>query len=109
MKKILIAILIAPFSIEAKELSVEQELKLLNYKRKISIYNQIRYKRLLKYFAKIDREKAIEKAKSVVSEDIENIKLSHKNRKVIYIVKTPNYKVVVNALDGTIIEKRRVD
>jgi len=45
------------------ELTTEQELKLLNYKRKISPSNRVKYQRLMRYMAKVDRSSAIEKAK----------------------------------------------
>jgi|GEM_PF-6145513 len=109
MKKIFIAIAIVIFGIEAKELTVEQELKLLNYKRKLNPYSRLKYKRLMRYFAKIDRDKAIKRAKEALLEDIEHIKLTQRGRKLLYIIESPNHKLVIDALNGEIIEKRRLD
>jgi len=110
LKKILISIAVIIFNIsEAKELTPEQELKLLNYKRRLSLHSQIKYKRLMRYFAKVDKKEAIKKAKETLLEDIEHIKLTQRGRKLLYIIKSSNHKLVINALNGEIEEKRRLD
>ncbi len=91
------------------ELTTEQELKLLNYKRKISPSNRVKYQRLMRYMAKVDRSSAIEKTKKISNEDIKEIRLKHKNRKLFYYVKTKSYAIKIDAIDGEIIEKRRLD
>jgi len=43
--------------------------------------------------------------KRVSNEDIKEIKLKHKNRKLFYYVKTKSYAIKIDAIDGAIIRK----
>ncbi len=75
------------------ELPTEPGAKTSNYKRKISPSSRVKYQRLMRYMAKVDRSSAIEKTKRVSNEDIKEIKLKHKNRKLFYYVKTKSYAI----------------
>lgn len=54
---------------------------------------------------KISKEKVKEIVKKITQEDVTSIKLTHSSRYLIYKISTQNYKLIINALDATLIKK----
>ena len=53
----------------------------------------------------VEENQAIEIVKKETAEDVEKIKLAHSGNFLIYKATTENYRVQVNALDGTVMKK----
>lgn len=56
---------------------------------------------------KVDEEQAKITAKEETKEEVQSIRLTHHGKYLIYIVKTKQYTLIINALDGTVIKKQK--
>lgn len=54
---------------------------------------------------KIGEKKALSLTKELTTEDAMSLKLTHRGRYLIYKITTQTYRVILNALDGTVIGK----
>jgi len=66
---------------------------------------KMKNKRKIHKLHKIDEEQAKQIAKEETKEEVESIKLTHHEKYLFYKVKTEQYNLIINALDGTIMEK----
>ena len=102
---LLITLLFA--GLQAQELSTEQVSKLLNYNHSIS--GKLRYKRALQKMATISLEKAQTITNSETNESIEQSKLKRHSTRLFYSIQTANHALKIDALDGSIISKERLE
>jgi uncharacterized membrane protein YkoI len=102
---LLIALLFA--GLQAQELSTEQVSKLHNYNHSIS--GKLRYKRALQKMATISLEKAQTITNSETNESIEQSKLKQHGTRLFYSIQTANHALKIDALDGSIISKERLE
>ena len=100
MKYIFILAFICHFSF-AQEMTVSEHLKLHTYNNRPSL--QLRADRQMQTLAKINKQNALQIARKVCLKGKIVIKLTHKNRLLFYIAKTPSCEVRINALDGSLI------
>lgn len=56
----------------------------------------------------INEKEAVRIAKEVTGEEKKSLELTHRGQYLIYKIKTENYHLTINALDGTVIEKGRL-
>jgi len=56
---------------------------------------------------KINEAQARKIVKNLLDEDVEALQLTHQSRVLVYKIQTKNYRVEMNAMDGTIIQKEK--
>ena len=55
---------------------------------------------------KVNEEEASKIAKEQTKEDVQNIKLTHTGNVMFYKVQTQSYRIKINAMDGSVIDKK---
>ena len=85
----------------AQEMTPAQHLQLHNYNQRPSI--QQRADRKARQLPKIDISRAREIARKVCPGGRLRLRLTHRDRLLYYIAKTPNCRIWINALDGSLI------
>ncbi len=98
MKKTLLTTLLCCGLLQAQELTIEQQAQLRNYHHSLS--GKRHYQRTMKRMAKISKEEAQNRAKSLTSEEIIHTKLMHHDHWLFYSIRTSNQKIKINALTG---------
>ncbi len=89
----------------ATELSEREYRQIHSSNQRLSI--QLAQKRAMRRLAKIDEASAQKMAEKVCGEDVETIRLKHRNRKLYYEIRTEGCHLHINALDGKILHKAR--
>jgi len=56
---------------------------------------------------RINEKQAEKIVSNIIGEKTNHIKISRKGRYLIYTITTDNYKLILNALDGTVIKKQK--
>ncbi|MCW8895180.1 MAG: hypothetical protein OQK48_07915 [Sulfurimonas sp.] len=69
-------------------------------------FKQLHEKSRMQQLNKVDEKEAENLVKKLTQEDIESIKLTRSGKYLIYKINTQNYKLIINALDATVIEKK---
>ena len=69
-------------------------------------FKQLRKKSRINQLHKVDEKEAKSIVKKLTQEDCESIKLTRSGKYLIYKISTKHYKLTINALDGTIVEKK---
>lgn len=63
-------------------------------------------KRNMHKLHKVDEEEAIKIVKEQTKEDVEEIKLTHTGNIMFYKIQTQSYSIKINAMDGSVIDKK---
>lgn len=105
MKSMLL--LCIPFIIFAtgQTLTVREHMSIHNSNNRPSV--KLQKKREMHRLHKIDEQDAARITKEETSEESQSIKLTHSGMYLIFKVRTANYLLTINALDGTIIKKEK--
>lgn len=91
--------------LNAQELTPSQSARLQNYNHSLS--GKLRHKRLMQSMVEVSREEAQKTAKeSCKAKEIKTLKLSMHNKRLFYRIKTENCSIKIDALDGTVMEKK---
>ncbi len=69
-------------------------------------FKQLHKKSRMYKVRKIDEKEAKSFVHELTEEDSESIKLTRSGRYLIYKISTQHYKLIINALDATVIEKK---
>jgi hypothetical protein len=100
---LLVALLLSTF--HAQELTPSQVSKIRNYRHSLS--GKLRYQQRLKHIATIKSDKVEQLTKEAChGESMEHSKLKYHNARLFYVVYTASCYVKIDALDGSIMEKK---
>jgi len=105
--KYFILLVMAGGLIFGQSLSPEQMAKLRNYNHKMSV--KIAHKRMLQRMAIVKKDEAKKIALESLDREKKNIqyiKLMHRFDRIFYQVRVNNISLKIDALDGSIIEKK---
>lgn len=69
---------------------------------------KMQQKRNMHKLHKIDEQEAAKITKKETNEEVKHLKLTHSGRILKYIIKTENYILTINALDGAILNKEKI-
>ena len=58
---------------------------------------------------KINEKQAAQIVKELTQEEVTSIRLAHNSNYLLFKAKTPNYRLAINALDGTVMTKVQND
>jgi hypothetical protein len=99
-------LLFVPFIVFASDILTSQEHMSIhnsNYRPLIKLQKEREMHRL----HKIDEQDVARITKEETDEESQSIKLTHRGYYLIFKVRTANYLLIINALDGTIMEEER--
>jgi len=88
-------------------LTFEEHMSIHNSNNRPSI--KLKKKRQMHRLSKLNEQDAERITKKETSEESQFIRLTHSSRYLIFKVYTENYRLSINALDGTIIKKEKKD
>lgn len=89
--------------LEAQELTPSQMKKTTIHNH--SLLSKIKYQRLLRSVATLNKEDAHAIAKKASKEEVAYSQLKKHSRRLFYVVSTKSYKIKIDALDGSIMSK----
>ena len=90
-----------------QELNYEEHESLHTYNKRPTMKGKIRSQHHKLHKVNEDQARAIT-AKNT-GEKVKHIHLKHKGKYLIFDIQTENYILIINALDGTIIKKEKID
>jgi len=90
-----------------KKLNYEEHNSLHTYNKRPTMKAKIRSQHHKLHKVNEDQVRVI--TKESTGEEVENMRLTHQGKYLIFRIQTKNYRVRINALDGTIIKKERID
>ena len=105
--KLLIMLLVNYTFVYAGTLSISQQQSLKTYNHKPSLKKTV--EKRMAALAKINKDKAMQIAKSYCFDKNLDLKLTHKNSYLFYQVSSKYGQLYINALDGSLINKENLD
>ena len=102
--KRLLSITLLLSALQAQELTLSEISKVRNYSHSLS--GKLRYKQRLKKMANIKQDRAYSIANSFCKGEITHSKIKYRASRIFYVVSTKNCMVKIDALDGSIMEKK---
>lgn len=100
-----LTLLLTPLFVLASEgtLTTSEHNSIHGYNKKPTV--KIRQKSNMHRLHEVDEKEAANITKQETNEDVQSIRLTHSGRILKYLVKTENYRLTINALDGTVSDK----
>ena len=101
-KILLVSILLS--TLQSQELTPSQVAKVGHYTHSIS--GKLRYEKRLKKIANLTQNRANYIVQSLCNQRITYSKIDYHASRIFYRVSTPNCKIKIDALDGSVMERR---